>query len=498
MTRRRNGGPAPSNGTPTAVVKRAMVKRAMVKRAMARQWLSRISAITVLASLAFAAHAAPAVSASIGVDAAARAQPTTLAAVPAPPSATYVPVTPCRLFDTRSAEPGCGPSIVAARPVSGGTVLRYPVIGPGAVSTGIPADATALVVNVTAVDATAPTFVSVYPDAATRPTVSNLNVYSPNAKPNLVTVPLTRATGGAAAVDFFNSAGTVNLLADLEGYYVPGAGAGYTAITPCRVFDTRYPSGADAGCTNQPTVPPSPLGAAPLTISFTSVAGVPPTATAVTFTLTAVDSTQPGFVRASPAGTQLASPSSNLNVTGGLAESNLVTVPLGQNGAVDFYNAIGSTDLIVDLAGYYEPGTGARFTPLASPCRIYDTRDGTGNCHPDPNVPWTGGGLGAADQASLQVVGVATVPAGATAVVVNITGVNATSPTYISASPDNAPLPTVSNLNLYASQAVPVLAIVSVPPGDPADGSIPYAGLIDLYNNAGSVDVIVDLAGYFS
>ena len=81
---------------------------------------------------------------------------------------------------------------------------------------GIPTNATAVVLNVTAVGATHPTFVSVYPDGTT-PASSNLNVDNASPVANMVVVPL----GAGGRIKFGNHGGTVNLIADIAGYYAP-------------------------------------------------------------------------------------------------------------------------------------------------------------------------------------------------------------------------------------------------------------------------------------
>ncbi|HEY7857451.1 MAG TPA: hypothetical protein VIC82_03025, partial [Candidatus Nanopelagicales bacterium] len=86
------------------------------------------------------------------------------------------------------------------------------------------------------------------------------------------------------------------------------------------------------------------------------------------------------------------------------------------------------------------------------------------------------------------VAGVAGVPANATAVVLNLTAVGATRPTWVAAWPDGQPRPTVSNLNVSSAAPTPNLAVVPV-----GDG-----GYIDLYNFAGSVNLIGDITGYLS
>jgi sugar lactone lactonase YvrE len=127
-----------------------------------------------------------------------------------------VSITPCRLFDTRPA-----PDNVGARntPLSGNETATFQVTGSNG-NCVIPGDATTVVMNVTAVGATAGTFLTIWPADAAQPLSSNLNPSSgaPPA-PNLVTVKLS--AGGA--INVFNKAGTVDVLADIVGYYASHA-----------------------------------------------------------------------------------------------------------------------------------------------------------------------------------------------------------------------------------------------------------------------------------
>jgi hypothetical protein len=119
------------------------------------------------------------------------------------------------VVDTRSGHGACSRApTVSAVGIGAGQVLTVPITS----VSGVPADATAVVLNVTAVGATRPTYISVYPHGGSRPAVSNLNVGSALPVPNLVIV---RVTDGM--IDFFNAAGSVNLIADLAGYYEPSS-----------------------------------------------------------------------------------------------------------------------------------------------------------------------------------------------------------------------------------------------------------------------------------
>jgi alpha-tubulin suppressor-like RCC1 family protein len=319
----------------------------------------------------------------------------------------------------------------------------------------VPTTATAVILNVTGVTPTAHTFVTVFPGGTTRPNASSLNLVPNDTRPNQVTVAL----GANRTVSLYNNAGNVHLVADLAGYYGTAGGAKYTALPPYRVFDTRQ-AGAAVG----------PGGTLPL--SLTEL--VPASATAVTFNLTATNPTASTFITAWPAGTPRPN-ASNVNVPTGDTRPNLVTVAIGTDLQVFLYNNAGSVDLIVDLAGFYTPDYGASFVPT-SPTRVLDTRNGTGTGGTNPVGP---GG---------KVDLFFGVPFTATGVIVNITGVDATAGTYVAAYADGAlGAPVGSVLNLSPGQTVPNAAAVA----------FMNSRQIELYNNAGNVHLVADLAGYF-
>lgn len=200
----------------------------------------------------------------------------------------------------------------------------------------------------------------------------------------------------------------------------------------------------------------------------------------------------------------------NLTVTGGSADSYLTVYCGGTHpptaSTIDFrrgrtvsnlalaalcddqvliYNHAGSVDVIADLQGLYTDeldysGTDSSLSggPVVAtaPTRILDTRYGVGSAKAR---------LGAGGTITLQVAGVGQVPADARAVLVNLTGVDPTAGTYLTAYGDGA-RPSASNLSLDPGETRPILALV------PVDAN----GCIHLYNHVGSVDVIADLEGY--
>ena len=195
----------------------------------------------------------------------------------------------------------------------------------------MPNDATAVVVNLTADRATADSFVTTWPSGAPRPDASALNPRPGPARSGLATVPL----GADGSLSLYNGVGQTDLIADVVGYVTPATSGTSTAVAPRRILDTR-------------------ITAAPLTPGesrLVRINGVPSTARAVWLNVTGTNATDAGFLTVWPSGSARPD-ASNLNVAPDRSVANLVLVPLGPDGAVQVYNASGSTDLLVDVAGY--------------------------------------------------------------------------------------------------------------------------------------------------
>ena len=102
----------------------------------------------------------------------------------------------------------------------------------------------AVVLNVTVTQPSAQGHITVYPDGTTLPTASNLNFSPGETVPNLVIAPV----GSDGKVDLNNgSSGTVELIADVSGYFSGGgtaADGAFTPVAPTRLLDTRNGTGA--------------------------------------------------------------------------------------------------------------------------------------------------------------------------------------------------------------------------------------------------------------
>lgn len=388
---------------------------------------------------------------------------------------TFTAVTPVRILDTRSGVGAPQAKVAARAPI----VLN--VRGAQTAQGPVPDNATAVILNVTVTNGTSATDVRVYPSDAPVPNASNLNAAAGQTVPNLVTASLS-ANG---TVSLYSSGGTVDLIADLAGWYTPTTGTGFTPLAPSRILDTRSPAVGVPAPGKVDAATPIDLqvtGTLP-TIDGGTVA-VPADATAVVLNVTATGVTAGTDIRVypTPVGGSTARPLvSNLNLRKGETLPNLVTVAVGAGGKVRFATAAGSTDLIADIAGYYSPSSTGRYVPVV-PLRFLDTRTGLGSAATT---------IGAGKYADLKVVNRG-VPANAVAAVLNITATGVTSSTDVRAYPrpvggGASTPPTVSNLNLTPGATRANLAIVK--PGDD--------GRVRLRNEGGALHLIADLAGYF-
>jgi hypothetical protein len=177
-------------------------------------------------------------------------------------------------------------------------------------------------------------------------------------------------SGTAGAINAFATDNT-DLIIDINGYFVPPTAGTlqFYPLAPCRVLDTRLAPGTFGG----------PAIAGGTTRSFpipSSLCGVPGAA-AYSFNVTVVPSGPLGFLTAWPTG-QAQPLVSTLNSPDGTFLANAAIVPAGTGGAVNFF-ATNTTDLIVDINGYFAPpGVGGLDFHAVPPCRVADTRNQMG------------------------------------------------------------------------------------------------------------------------
>lgn len=406
----------------------------------------------------------------------------------------YRPVVPFRVLDTRN---GTGHS----GPLGAGQKISVQVAGFGGVPLmGSSTPPSAVVLNVTATNPTAASYLTVYPGpysgcplgtsclgTPNPPVASSLNFVAGQTVPNLVEV----AIGDDGTVSLFNAQGSVHVIFDIEGWVTrqgaPSTTAGlFNPLVPARIMDTRDGTGGHAGVLHAGES--FNLQVTGSTKDGGGLSGVP--ATGVTGVVLNVTVTNPSGAPASyltlyPA--DAARPNaSNLNFVSGQTVPNRVMVKLSGTGQVTVFNAAGSVNVVIDVAGWYTDGvsatTGGQFTGL-SPVRILDTRNGTGAA-PTP--------VCAGQTITLQVTGQGGVPGLPTAkgVVMNVTVTGTTAGSYLTVFPnDAATRPTASDLNWVAGLTVPNLVVVKLSSVD---------GKVAIYNALGCVEVLADVVGWYS
>ena len=379
--------------------------------------------------------------------------PPTIVLPPAAPSG-FVASTPQRVFDTRVGTGG------RSTPIAAGESWRFTIAG----AHGIPLEAVAVAINLTAVGATAPTFVTVFPSGEQRPTASNLNPVPGAATPNLVVARV--GTGGS--IDLFNNSGSVDLVGDVVGWFLPGGDVGMSALAPERLLDTRDGTGGVLG-----TVGPGRW----IDLQVTGRGGVSADAVAVALNVTVTEPSESSYLTVWPAG-QVRPEASSVNMVRGQTVPNLVIAKVGDGGRVSIFNHSGATHVVVDVLACFGAGVSSKFVAL-SPQRVLDTREGTG-------APMAALGSG---MLALPLAGHRGVPAsGVSAVLLNVTAVLPSAGTYVTVFPTGIERPVASNLNAAAGQVVPNMVIARLGPD----------GAAQIYNNAGAIDLVADVMGYFT
>jgi peptidoglycan hydrolase-like protein with peptidoglycan-binding domain len=359
--------------------------------------------------------------------------------------------------------------------------------GPGsrlAVDTKAPAGATAALVNIATTAAVTNGYITAE-DCAARPTGlrewSNGNVRASRTASATAIVALD-----AQGRFCLYQSSTFHSVVDVQGYFMPSASAPdgnlYTPVSPVRALDTR----SQSVCTPEGTCIAS--GPVPPDMEVAINAATPVTPVAALTNLTAIDPSEPGYVTADACENLTPGPQtrSNLNFTiGETIRTNMAVVPvaIGAQGAVFCTYSPRKIHEVVDVNGFFNPPAqgGLGYAPTG-PTRLVDTR----KCWTDPVTNVQRCGMTNSAGAIIRVQA----PAGATAVVVNVTGVQPTSPGMLTPA---------ACATMAAGGAVS--AAVQASPG----GSIANLAVVPVDANGqfcvqttSSMHVVVDLIGTFS
>ena len=387
----------------------------------------------------------------------------------------FTSLTPARVLDTRKRV-----GVTTTTPIGSGKFIDLQVTTRG----GVPATGPGTVVlNVTAVNPTSQGYLTVFPTGTARPQASSVNFNAHWVGANLVTVRL----GTAGKVRIFNASGSTHVVADVLGYYHgssstatdPDSYGGFHSIEPLRLLDTRSTDLWDGT--------PLDAGFAVETAFTFENPDLDRRIKAFAVNVTVTRPAAAGFL-AAWVGDDSTPTTSTVNFTKGRTVANMAIVPTQvctfctaepTARSIGVWNAsVGASHIIVDLVGVFFDNSISdawRFTPLAKPTRIVDSRIGQG----------LAGNLGAGD------VGTVVTPApvagfNTMAVVTNTTAAKPTKNTVLTLwANDDSPLPGVSNLNPYAGQLVSAMTMTQVW----AENDF------RVHNAAGTTPVVIDVAG---
>jgi hypothetical protein len=309
----------------------------------------------------------------------------------------------------------------------------------------LPAGTTAVALNVIASGATSAGHLTVYPAGTTRPAPSSLHFTAGTTAAGLVVVAVHDGK-----VAFYNSAaGSVQVTADLQGYYLAGAGYGYQPVTPTRVLDTHRHIGVA-------TTTPIPAHS-----SVTFTLG-PSDHHGAALTVTVSHPTAAGGITVYGDPTRPAT--SNLHFAAGTTVSGQVFVD--GNGQVTIYNGTsGTLDLTADLHGWFVDD--GLLSALSTPTRAI------------PPTTIAGG--------ATITVPLGPAAAGVAAVLATTTALDATTTGSLTVGIPGSKVTPTTDLAWAPKQVISNLTVLPV-----ADGKVTLTN-----HGAGSVTVIVDVIGVY-
>jgi YVTN family beta-propeller protein len=367
----------------------------------------------------------------------------------------FVPLTPCRLVDTRN----------TGGPIQGGTAQSFPLPQRGGCN--VPTTAAAFSLNVTVVPIGSLGYLTIWPTGESQPFVSTMNSLDGRIKANAAVVP----AGASGAVSVYASS-TTNVVLDIDGYFIPTSGStlAFYPLPPCRVLDTRHPHGDLGG----PYLQGGQERDFPI---LESSCNIPSSAQAysLNFTVVPYNGQSLGYLTVWPTGESKPVVSTLNNLTGTVV-ANAAIVPAGTGGEIAVFPS-DNTQLAADIDGYFAPaGAGGLSLYPKAPCRVIDTRR-VGN-----GQPFTGTLNPPVDVADSACA----LPSVAQAYAFNATVVPAGVLGYLTLWPDGEGQPVVSTLNAIDGAITSNMAIV------------PTAnGKIDAYA-AGLTQLILDISSYFA
>ena len=326
----------------------------------------------------------------------------------------------------------------------------------------VPGDATAVVVGLLGRGATTTTALSIYPTTYTGDSTLNLSKIDPNAT-------ITSAvTLDGNTFKLHNTLGSVDAQLVVYGYFGSSSettGDGYQPIAPARVLDTR----SGIGGAKRKLAPNGQI-----TVNVTAPGlATANQATVAVVNLTSLNHTGTGWLSAfpsSPLGPHALDYST-------YTRENMVLVPVVNN-QFTLINRGGTTDVTVDVAGYYSPTKTLRYSALPSPIRVIATPTGTGGRH---------GWMVANSVQTIDAGGIFGVPYSASALWIAAT-VSPAKDGFLSFFPAGGSIPHTANLDWTANRVVANQGIATLSASTPATppmlSTVVRAGQTNLYEIA--------------
>ncbi len=379
--------------------------------------------------------------------------------------AGYTPLAaPQRIVDTRADGVTVDGKYQATGQQAGGSVMNLEVAG----RAGVDASAAAAVLNVTVVGPAGGGYLTVYPCDQATPNSSNINYQSGTTIANAVFAGLDRQ----GHTCLFTSQ-AAHVIVDVSGALPVGAVSLLAA--PQRIADTR-PDGDTVDDVNQAT---GKVGAGQqLMVKVAGRATVGAAERTAVLNVTVANPEANGHFRVFPCDQSLPN-SSNLNYKQNQVVANSVVAKLDAAGNTCVFTSA-TAHVIVDVTGTMPAST---FVPLAAPARFADTRaDGETVDHDVERISYRRAGT----TMQFKIGGRAGVPAGATAVVLNLTAVGASKGGYMTIHPRNSLRPNASNINFKPGNASANTVVAAI------GGN----GMVCLFASA-DIEAIVDVTGYF-
>ena len=380
---------------------------------------------------------------------------------------TYTPITPTRVYDSRS----------PVNLLHSHTKRTFQVTG----LAGIPANATAVTGNLTVTGQTAAGYVALSSGGSLstghQPTFSTNNFPLGDTRANDVTVPLSLDGQLDAMYWTAYTSDTTHIIFDVTGYYMNNyAAADFNAITPAVVLNTNTGLGLTGPFVSHTK----------RTFDLSALSAIPSNAVAVAGNLIVNGQTRAGYVTVSSGGslttgTQPTTSTDNFPLSD--TRSNGIVVVLGPNKSLDamYWTAYVSdtAQVTFEVTGYFLASGLASddgvYHPLAAPSRILDSRNGPGGVFHS------------------QILQTLSLGGSASGIAGNLTVTNQTRAGFVSIEPDltNGIAPTTHTLNFPTADTRAIGTTVGTTGTGGAD--IMYWTTV----TSDTTDVIFDESGYF-